>query len=368
MTSTIHFGEIRVAPHVRDGMPTGKWLIDIPKSLAGKRRRRFFDNCEEAKEAAVLLNRELNGNGRGIGPGRVFDGQRPLLLDDAIRQWLKEQRRRVELKKKRQNSLDTDLTRLRHAQSYFGNVRLDQINGSWLEEFQLMRLKAGLKPSSINSDVRTIKKVLNWAYREGLLERPVYVDEVPVERKRKIVPSKAEVQRIIENARREVRPIIRMLAETGCRRGEILNLSWEDVDLESRTISIQSKEGWTPKTRHSERIVRISEGLAQEVGSLPRKSQWVFPGPDPAKPRKGLKRAFATAVRRAKIMRNGEPLHIRVHDLRAFCRTYLRDEKNVPGHIVQDHLGHVIGSQVTDKHYLGRTMIDLDQCVIDLDR
>ncbi len=367
MSNTTHFGDVRVAPHVRDAKPTGKWVVDVPKSLAGKRYRRFFDTCEEANETAVLLNRRFAKRGSLAIGVLGQDLEQSLRLKSAIRLWVSLQHRRVALGKKKQSSLDTDLIRLKHTEEFFGDVPLEQIDRNFLEDFQLKRMQNGMKPTTVNSDIRAIKKVLNWAYKEGHLRRTIYIDKVPEDRKRKVLPTLDEVRRIIQSAAPATRTIIRLLAETGCRRGEILNLAWGDVNLEERTIAIQSKDGWTPKTRHSQRTLRISDGVAEELSKLPRKSQWVFPGPDPSKARLSIKRSFSTALRKAAISRNGEPLHVRVHDLRAFCATHLRDVKKVSKHIVQDHLGHVPGSPVTDEHYHGRTEIDLDQCVLDIE-
>jgi len=60
-----------------------------------------------------------------------------------------------------------------------------------------------------------------------------------------------------------------MYFETGCRRGELLGLTWRYVDFKNQTIQIQCTlvnnpytYGWdiksTPKTAASERIVNIS--------------------------------------------------------------------------------------------------------------
>jgi integrase len=68
--------------------------------------------------------------------------------------------------------------------------------------------------------------------------------------------------------------IIRMLALTGCRRGEIVSLKWSDVDLENSCLRFSdSKEG------HSVRpiglpVVEMLEALRQE-----NESEYVFPGP-----------------------------------------------------------------------------------------
>ena len=43
-TSPIKIGQLAVRQHVRDGIPTGKWCVDLPAKLTGRRRRMLFDN------------------------------------------------------------------------------------------------------------------------------------------------------------------------------------------------------------------------------------------------------------------------------------------------------------------------------------
>ena len=49
---------------------------------------------------------------------------------------------------------------------------------------------------------------------------------------------------------------IRLLILTGCRRGEILGLRWEDVDLESRELRL-------PDTKTGPRTVPLSPAAVQ---------------------------------------------------------------------------------------------------------
>ncbi|MEW5797213.1 MAG: tyrosine-type recombinase/integrase [Candidatus Zixiibacteriota bacterium] len=57
------------------------------------------------------------------------------------------------------------------------------------------------------------------------------------------------------------------LLNSGLRSGELCNLTWDDVDLESALIQIRSKPGWTPKT--SERSFYLNQtclGILKSIG------------------------------------------------------------------------------------------------------
>jgi len=107
--------------------------------------------------------------------------------------------------------------------------------------------------------------------------------------------SRAEIERLIALARsHEPRfvPALVFLFSTGCRRGELLGLKWEDVDFERRTISIRRAitlgRVTTPKSGRG-RTVAIPPALASELFDLlatrrqetlrrgwPQTPEWVF--------------------------------------------------------------------------------------------
>jgi integrase len=72
---------------------------------------------------------------------------------------------------------------------------------------------------------------------------------------------------------RTLRPIVAFLLGTGARRGEVLALRWQDIDLEKRIVRIersveQTKDGLrikSPKTKAGRRSVTISPWLVAEL-------------------------------------------------------------------------------------------------------
>lgn len=76
---------------------------------------------------------------------------------------------------------------------------------------------------------------------------------------------------------------------TGLRRGELMGLKWEDIDLKERTISVRRsiyhdnhgtphiKE---PKTEAGIRTVPILDALYATIDKRRKKRGWVFPAPD----------------------------------------------------------------------------------------
>jgi integrase len=137
-------------------------------------------------------------------------------------------------------------------------------------------------------------------------------------------------------------PLWLTLATTGMRRGEVLGLAWEDIDLEAGRLSIKKTlimNGYatmlsTPKTKNGRRLIALDHATisalrklrAQQMkahlrlGMSWNESQPVFVTEEghPYHPER-VSRLFAQAAKRAGLPR------IRLHDLR---HTYATLDRN----------------------------------------
>jgi integrase len=64
---------------------------------------------------------------------------------------------------------------------------------------------------------------------------------------------------------------IRLLLLTGCRRDEILNLRWKDVDFERQCLRL-------PDSKTGAKIVPLAAAALELLAGLPREVEWVLPG------------------------------------------------------------------------------------------
>src|SRR5215216_2712802 len=81
-----------------------------------------------------------------------------------------------------------------------------------------------------------------------------------------------ETRKLLEAARRDKLEALYVLAiHTGMRQGELLALRWQDVDLETATISVRrtlTKNGGRlllgePKTKKSRRTIQLTEAAVR---------------------------------------------------------------------------------------------------------
>ena len=87
---------------------------------------------------------------------------------------------------------------------------------------------------------------------------------------------------------------MRLLALTGCRRGEIIGLPWAEVDQQGRALRLaDSKEGASVRPVGAP-VVEILAALRTGEGG-----PWVLPGARRHQPYGGLKGAWRAIVQRA---------------------------------------------------------------------
>ncbi len=133
---------------------------------------------------------------------------------------------------------------------------------------------------------------------------------------------------------------IEIAAGTGLRRGELLNLRWEDIDLRARRLYVVNRNGFKTKSGQ-ERIVPVRGAALRVLRRRHEESDGAGPVLTdrdglPVKPVR-LSHRFKDMVRKAKL-RGREDM--RFHSLRHSCGAWLASQ-GVSSRIIQEILGHV---------------------------
>ena len=98
---------------------------------------------------------------------------------------------------------------------------------------------------------------------------------------------------------------LRLLALTGCRRGEILSLRWEDVDTQAGELRLRDSKTGARPVPLSPAAAGVLSGLRRVPGS-----PWVIPGRKPDAPLRNLHSPWKVVRARAGLA------DVRIHDLR----------------------------------------------------
>jgi len=168
-------------------------------------------------------------------------------------------------------TIHTDKYCLKRLQTFTGDIALTGITGAVALRYRNYKLET-VKPATASIELRSIRAALNWALQKPgvkyLRSNPfMQKGMVPIVDERRmptfLMPSeKASFLAVID--RNDHRQLFQFLLLTGCRRGEVINLAWADIDLEQRCITFRKT-----KTRR-DRSVPITLELMQIVMALDR--------------------------------------------------------------------------------------------------
>jgi len=250
-----------------------------------------------------------------------------------------------------------------------GTLPLQHLSASHINAFYSRLLvegrgegKGGLSPATVRRVHATLHRALRDAVRWNKITRsPAGAADPPRaacggDHEMKVW-SVTELKKFLASQHEScLYPLWLTLATTGMRRGEVLGLRWEDVDLEAQTISIRQTRvmtGYqpllsTPKTRRGKRLVALDPATVAALkenrrrqkqerlaaGSSWQKAGYVFTREDgePYHPER-VSKLFIQAAKRVGLPR------IRLHDLRHTYAT-LALSAGVHPKIVSERLGH----------------------------
>ena len=228
------------------------------------------------------------------------------------------------------------LTRLDVLEPVFGERMLSQIGTREIARFQAKRATE-VSPATVNRDLAVMKcmfsKAVEWGNAAHNPVKRVKMLRETGQRERFLTPEQAET--LLSKCSGWLRPMVTVALHTGMRRGELLGLTWRDVDSRAACI-VLDPEG--TKSGHGRKIpmnATVRGELDRLRGERPVRGldAHVFRGPQGGNPDMTARREFPKAVRKAKLGR------FRFHDLRHSHASFLV-QAGVPLNTVRDLLGH----------------------------
>jgi len=199
----------------------------------------------------------------------------------------------------------------------FGNIPLQRFNVAMLENYQQELIGEGKAPGTVNRKMAMLKHVIRKANDWGMADdatlrtiRKVKQMKEPPGRLRYLTGE--EVQRLLATCQEHLRPIVIMALNTGMRRGEILKLKWEDVNLRNGFLMVKdTKNGESRSVPINATVRALLDGLVRRVDS-----SYVFFNRK-GKPFKQVTHSFDSACRKAGIM------DFHFHDLRHSAASFM---------------------------------------------
>jgi integrase len=342
-------GEGSITRHKKSGLYMARYTVETP---TGPKRKTIY--AKERKDVADKLAKALSDRADGI-----VVNDKNLTVGEYLDRWLNDAVRGTV----RESTFSRDKYLVtNHVRPTIGRVKLKNLNALHLTRLYRQRLDSGLSGSTVQKIHHVLHKGLRQAVRWNLIPRnPADDVKAPTPTPKEMHPLSAEEARsLLDAARGDKLEALYVLAiHTGMRRGELLGLMWDDVDLENATVRVRRTltridNGrrlalGPPKNKKSRRTVRLTERAVDSLrshlkrqlaeidalGDFYKDQRLVFAteAGTPINPSNLRRRSLAPLLKRA-----GLP-QITFHDLRHTCASLLF-QRNVHPKFVQELLGH----------------------------
>lgn len=346
----------------KDGRWVGQYTMYTAK---GPKYRYIYGKTR--KEVAEKLAKTIVDRDSSL----VFDAGK-MTLGEYLDRWLSDSVRgtvRVSTYERHE-----EIVRL-HIKPSLGRIGLKKLTPAHVRGLYSEKLDSGLAPATVRKIHSTLHKALSQAVSDGMVPRNGAEVKAPRPTPEEMHPlSEDEAQAFLEAASESgdrFEALYVLAITTGLRRGELLGLRWDDVDLDRGALRVGRalvREGGRhtlgeTKTRRGRRQINLTprtvnalkahrkkqlEGKMRLTG-LYKDRGLIFASEvgTPMNPENLVKRSFKPLLKKV-----GLP-EIRFHDLRHTCATLLLS-RSVHPKLVQELLGHATIAMTLDtySHYL----------------
>ena len=159
--------------------------------------------------------------------------------------------------------------------SVFGNRIISHVKKSDLKNYQTRRLNEGKAPGTVDhEDKKRTRTMIFNALDDGLISADTIRTFKKIKKTlikgsdvRDRILSPEEFKALVKNSEGHTKNIIIMAYYTGMRRGEILNLTWDKVDVANRMIRLEYKDTNNKQNRQ----VPICDEVYNMLVSLPNR-------------------------------------------------------------------------------------------------
>ena len=308
------------------------WRVDEWLTLPDGRLIRYRKKKIPTKEQAGVLAAKKKAE--------AFDGKFFARQKGEATKTVKELWESYEPISKRDNdSWQTNIGRARHVLRHLGSRRAAQLTLKDVDAYRNSRFaeksrrKTTPAPGTLDREVALLRRILNYAVQCGDLSRNP-LDGVQLLRKpniRRVVISEEIFQKLLQAAERVFRPILLVAYDHGLRKGEILGLRWEQLDVREGVIRLAPQD--TKGGEH--RVVYLTSRTLEALRALPRRLHAVHVFTNPATGERWweIRKMFRRACRNAGLE------NIWFHDLRRSFVTNAR-RRGVPESVVMKLSGH----------------------------
>lgn len=241
------------------------FTVDVGKDArTGKRKQKTQSGFKTKKEAQAALAELVND----VEKGNFVEPTKKKFKEFALEYMENTYKNRV-----KPSTYETTLNLVvTHIIPFFGNADINDIDQFLVHQFYNEKIKEGYSSPYIQGMHETIRLLLRVAKKWEILHKDIASMLEPPKLKRKemkvwTIQQVNDFLKFTKHSR--YHPIFFLAAYTGMRKGEILGLSWDDINFEEKTINVNKTLYRTkglfllqePKTKNSIRTIYMDDDI-----------------------------------------------------------------------------------------------------------
>jgi integrase len=213
-----------------------------------------------------------------------------------------------------------------------GDTKIKDITPGKVDAYRQHRLQTTstrypgqtIKPATVNREIACLKSMLSKAVRHGLIrENPLLRYRMLEEHNvRMVVLDEASFERLLDACPQHLRPVVAVGFYLGLRKSEVVNLTWNEVDLKDEFIRLDGS-----RTKNgTARSIPIHPEVLAIFKNLPRGLHTDRVFLNNGKPIKEFKNAYASACKTAGLddLTFHDLRHCAINNLRLAGNDFLR--------------------------------------------
>jgi len=278
-----------------------RWFIDY--YYYGKRKREVVGHVDKITRS--IAEKALKARVGEIVQGKfnIAQTDKPVSVEELMDKYLK-------WAKDNHKAYERDISASKPLLYFFKGKKIKNLNLWHVEKYKSERRNQDRKPETINKELGILRRMFNLAIEWKVISsnpiKGIKLLKVPKFKPR--VLKEDEFINLYNVASSHFKPILLCAFSTGMRKGEIIKLNWENVDLKDRYIHI------TETKNNESRSIPISDILFDALIEIRNNtnSEYVFTTPDGKayQSNTAWKRAWNTALKKSGVGK------CRFHDLR----------------------------------------------------
>lgn len=323
----------------KDGSKGTAWTVDYIDNLGKRVMKSGFKTKFEAEQYLAKIRLELQ-------KGTCINTNKAIIFSQIADEFINSH---SEIYCKKSTIISYKGYLKNHLLPYFANRKIIDIKVNEIQSYIKLKQNEGLSAKTINNSLILMGSIFKRAVLQGYIgQNPVYlVKKLKLRKQEMNCLTKEQITMVLNFAKENYKnfyPLLFTAIFTGLRRGELLALTWNDINFETSKITVNKSlfKGTvtTTKTSYSEREVNMSKGLIQVLREWKQKApkssiNLVFCNKSGAfiDPDNMTKRYFKPCLKACNIE------NVRFHDLRHTFASLLISE-NVSIKYIQTQMGH----------------------------